>query len=373
MRKIILITATALIAIIICGCDDGGYDGSSAELDTYLSQYLGTYVPPTDPPVDPTNPADTAGPPVNPDANYTLTIIIHPDAVGTVVRNPSQNSYKSGTTVTVTASPKTGYEFIGWGGIDQTSNAATITMDGNLTLTAVLKPITPPAVIEPIVDTGMVLVKGGTFTMGCVPESENACADNESPAHSVTLDNYYIGKFEVTQRLYKSVMGKNPSVFNGDSLPVEFVSWNDAQTFIVLLNNRTGNKYRLPTEAEWEYAARGGANGATTKYSGGNNINDVAWYSANSAGTNKVGFKTPNALKIYDMSGNVWEWVSDWYWKYNSAPQTNPKGPKFGVTRVLRGGSFESTDTDCRVYKRNDTGGPDTKHRSIGFRLAKSI
>ena len=160
----------------------------------------------------------------------------------------------------------------------------------------------------------MVRVEAGTFTMGATPEMENPF-DNEKPIHQVTLTNdYYIGKYEVTQALWKAVMGKKPSRFKGDNLPVVSVSWNDCQKFISKLNRKTGKKFRLPTEAEWEYAARGGKKSRCYQYSGGNNISDVAWYYNNSGSkTYAVGSKQANELGIYDMSGNVNEWCQDWF------------------------------------------------------------
>jgi formylglycine-generating enzyme required for sulfatase activity len=203
----------------------------------------------------------------------------------------------------------------------------------------------------------MVFVEVGTFVMGC---TDDECWDDgkEEPAHQVTLTNdYYIGKYEVTQKQWKAVMGTNPSYFKGDNLPVENVSWDDIQRFIVKLNEMIGRNYRLPTEAEWEYAARGGNQNDEYKYSGSNNIDEVAWYGAYSGGnsseiTHPVGTKAPNKLGIYDMSGNVWEWCQDWYGDYTDAPQTNPQGPAEGLNRVLRSGSWVSTAECCRVSNR---------------------
>ncbi|GHV21981.1 hypothetical protein FACS189428_3290 [Clostridia bacterium] len=217
----------------------------------------------------------------------------------------------------------------------------------------------------------MIAVQGGTFTMGCTSEQGGDCYDSEKPAHSVTLSNYYMGKYEVTQGLWKAVMGNNPSSFKGDDLPVEQVSWLDAQDFIVQLNRLTGKKFRLPTEAEWEYAARGGKNAAETKYSGAYSLDNCGWYSNNSGSkTHPVGTKNPNELGIYDMSGNVWEWCSDWYGSYSSASQTNPQGPSTGSIRVLRGGCWGSRAQDCRSSDRSCSvpGG----RFSYGFRLAVS-
>jgi formylglycine-generating enzyme required for sulfatase activity len=220
----------------------------------------------------------------------------------------------------------------------------------------------------------MVSVQGGRFTMGCTGEQRSECDDDEKPAHSVTVGNFQIGKYEVTQRLWKEMMGadNNPSYFKGDDLPVENVSWNDVQKFIKALNQKTGKKYRLPTEAEWEYAARGGNKSKGNKYSGSNNLDEVAWYNDNSGGnTNDVGTKSPNELGIYDMSGNVWEWVSDWYGKYSEGAQTNPAGPSSGSDRVFRGGSCDSIAVLCRVSIR-DSYSPDRRYDDVGFRLVLS-
>ena len=215
----------------------------------------------------------------------------------------------------------------------------------------------------------MVAVKGGTFTMGCTSEQGGDC-DNDETSHRVTLSDYHIGKFAVTQRLWEAVMGSNPSYFNGDDLPVENVSWNDAQEFIRKLNRETGANFRLPTEAEWEFAARGGNNSKGCKYSGGDNINNVAWYDGNSGGkTHAVGRKTPNELGIYDMSGNVWEWCQDWYGSYGGGSQTAPSGPSSGSFRVLRGGSWINGARYCRVSSRNYYG-PGSRGNNHGFRLA---
>ena len=185
----------------------------------------------------------------------------------------------------------------------------------------------------------MVRVEAGTFTMGATAEM-NDPYDKEKPTHRVTLTNdYYIGKYEVTQALWQTVMGNNPSKFKGDNLPVEHVSWKDCQKFLSKLNRITGKMFRLPTEAEWEYAARGGNKSRGYQYSGSNNLSDVAWYDDNSGNkTHAVGTKQPNELGIYDMSGNVLEWCQDRYGKYNSSSQINPTGVNSGSNRVFRGG-----------------------------------
>ena len=215
----------------------------------------------------------------------------------------------------------------------------------------------------------MVWVDGGTFRMGATSEQGSEISD-EKPVHSVTLSGYYIGKTEVTQALWQAVMGSNPSYFEGDDLPVEQVSWDDCQEFIRKLNSLTGQNFRLPTEAEWEFACRGGNNSRGYKYSGSNYIDNVAWYDGNSGGkTHPVATKSPNELGIYDMSGNVWEWCADWYGDYSSGRQTNPKGPYDGSSRVGRGGSWIINARGCRSSNRNN-GNPTYRNDGLGLRLA---
>ena len=216
----------------------------------------------------------------------------------------------------------------------------------------------------------MVWVEGGTFRMGATSEQGSDAFGDEKPVHSVTLSSFYIGKTEVTQALWKAVMGSNPSDFRGDNLPVECVSWNDCQAFIRKLNALTGQNFRLPTEAEWEFACRGGNNSRGYKYSGSNYIDNVAWYLENSGDkTHLVATKSPNELGIYDMSGNVDEWCSDWRGGYTSGAQTNPKGPYDGSNRVCRGGSWLNNVRFCRSSNRyyND---PTFHFNFLGLRLA---
>ena len=218
----------------------------------------------------------------------------------------------------------------------------------------------------------MVRVEAGTFTMGATPEMENPLYE-EKPAHQVTLTNdYYIGKYEVTQALWKAVMGNNPSNFKGDNLPVEQVSWDDCQEFLSKLNSITGKTFRLPTEAEWEYAARGGNKSRGYQYSGSNNLSDVAWNINNSGSkTHAVGSKQANELGIYDMTGNVWEWCQDWYGKYSSSSKTNPTGANRGSKRVARGGSWIFNLLACRSSYRG-YGSPDNRLNYVGLRLVLS-
>ena len=217
----------------------------------------------------------------------------------------------------------------------------------------------------------MVKVAGGTFQMGATEEQGSDAYDSEKPVHSVTLSDYWIGETEVTQALWQAVMGSNPSEFTGDSQrPVENVSWNDCQTFIQTLNELTGMSFRLPTEAEWEFAARGGISTQGYKYSGSNTIGDVAWYTSNSGSKpHPVATKSPNELGLYDMSGNVREWCQDWYGSYSSSAQTDPVGPSSGSDRVERGGSWGSNARYCRVTSR-DYEAPSYRYYSLGLRLA---
>ena len=217
----------------------------------------------------------------------------------------------------------------------------------------------------------MVYVEGGTFTMGATSEQKKP-DDDEKPTHRVSLSSFYIGKYEVTQALWKAVMGSNPSRFEGDNLPVENVSWNDCQTFLRKLNAMTGKNFRLPTEAEWEFSARGGNLSRGYQYSGSKKIDDVAWYRNNSGSkTHNVGTKAPNELGIYDMSGNVWEWCQDRKGSYSSSAQTNPKGPSSGSLRVFRGGSWFEFTGSCRVALRSSNA-PGISYYFFGLRLALS-
>ncbi|MBO8433583.1 MAG: formylglycine-generating enzyme family protein [Bacteroidetes bacterium] len=220
----------------------------------------------------------------------------------------------------------------------------------------------------------MVYVEGGTFQMGATEEQGEDADGDENPVHRVTLSEYLIGKHEVTQALWEEVMGSNPSYDEqGGDYPVERASWNDCQEFIEKLNARTGMQFRLPTEAEWEYSARGGNRSKGYKYAGSDDLDEVGWYGDNSdEHTHPVGRKKPNELGLYDMSGNVWEWCQDWYGDYMEESQTNPTGPQSVGTRVLRGGSGWDIASGCRVsYRYYDD--PGYWYVKYGLRLVLSL
>lgn len=262
---------------------------------------------------------------------------------------------------------------------------------------------------------GMLYVPGGTFTMGRTNSgsSKDIETDDELPAHSVTLNSFYIGKYQVTQGEYQAVMGSNPgySFGVGENYPVYEVSWYDAIKYCNLRSMNEGlapaysvnsstdpedwvevpwdpnnyavldaaicnwdaNGYRLLTEAEWEYAARGGTNNPNYLYSGSDNLDAVAWHVNNSDGnTHPVGGKAANGLGIYDMSGNVFEWCWDWFDYYSSSPSNNPKGPESGSSRVMRGGSWHNGSSYCRVVYRLNCA-PDGKFSNGGFRVCRSV
>ncbi|MDR1043800.1 MAG: formylglycine-generating enzyme family protein [Candidatus Adiutrix sp.] len=217
------------------------------------------------------------------------------------------------------------------------------------------------------------LVPAGSFTMGADKDLENANY-NETPQHRVSISQpFYLGAYEVTQAQWTAVMGNNPSKFKGRSNPVEMVSWNDAQAFIQRLNAKEGhNRYRLPTEAEWEYAARAGTTSAYSFGDDEDSLGRYAWYWDNSdEKTHPVGQKQPNAWGLYDMHGNVDEWVQDWYGNYSSSSVTDPKGPSSGSDRVFRGGSWFCSAQGCRAALRFNFS-PDYRVDFIGFRLALS-
>ncbi len=216
----------------------------------------------------------------------------------------------------------------------------------------------------------MIQVKGGTFMMGALPDDEDA-KFWERPAHRVTLSSFYIGETCVTEELWTAVMGEIPyKAVLGSFLPMTGVSWNMCQEFLQKLYECTGKRFRLPTEAEWEFAARGGTQSSGFRYSGSNSILQVGWYRYNTDNTvQPIGTKAPNELGLFDMSGNVWEWCSDFYGKYTRETQTNPRGPRDGKRRVLRGGSAYNPEEDCRVTYRFSNP-PVNAYGHFGLRLA---
>lgn len=216
----------------------------------------------------------------------------------------------------------------------------------------------------------MIRVEGGTFMMGATPEQGIDAFDDERPVHQVTLSDYYIGETQVTQELWQAVMHKNPSRFMNDNSPVDSVSWNNCQQFVLRLNQLTGKNFRLPTEAEWEFAARGGVMSQNYIYSGGNCLDDVGWYLDNSFNkTHQVKQKKPNELGLYDMSGNIWEWCQDFYEEYDVGVQRDPMGLLQGSHHVYRGGCWCEVE-DCRVTSRR-AGAPDfASYGGLGLRLA---
>lgn len=226
----------------------------------------------------------------------------------------------------------------------------------------------PAVATDPTTGMEFVLVKGGCFMMG---ETADDAREDEKPAHRVCVDSFYLGKNVVTQGQWERVLEWNPSTFKecGPNCPVENVSWNDVQDFISRLNAKSARKFRLPTEAEWEYAARSG--GKRERFSGGNKPETLAWFDENSdKSTHPVGQKRPNGLGLYDMSGNVWEWVNDWYDAkyYGSSPKKNPPGPATGTSRDLRGGSWGDDDWFARTTTRSSKD-PRFGNSQTGFRL----
>ena len=228
----------------------------------------------------------------------------------------------------------------------------------------------------------MVYVKGGSFFMGCDDTKFTAKEyDNERPLHRVSVSNFYIQKYDITNGQWRKLMGIYPPAYNGvnyvnkdcDDCPVVMVNYEDVQEFIRRLNEKFPNKhYRLPTETEWEYAARGGKYAGNFMYAGSNKIKDVAWYGKPEGATHPIGQKKPNELSIYDMSGNVLEWCADCYgedYYKNTIDEINPKGPPAGDTKVLRGGSYFTDDITCRTVYRSHLD-PKTRRWDIGFRLA---
>ncbi len=217
----------------------------------------------------------------------------------------------------------------------------------------------------------MILVEGGKYMRGGEPSDDMDCYDDESPVHRVTLADFYIGKVEVTQKLWRAVMHYNPSHYRRNEHPVENISWEECQQFIARLNQLVGQIFFLPSEAQWEYAARGGKHSNGYKYSGSNTLDEIAWYENTIKDIGHhcpVGTKRPNELGLYDMSGNVWEWCQDWYGDYEKYPLTNPIKEK-GIYKVLRGGCSRGVARSCRVTNRSSKQ-PELKGFYYGFRLA---
>ncbi|MCR9098986.1 MAG: formylglycine-generating enzyme family protein [bacterium] len=234
----------------------------------------------------------------------------------------------------------------------------------------------PNAIQE--LERNMIRIPQGTFMMGCNEAQSFDCQRNEGPVHQVEISSFRLSCYEVTQAQWAAIMGTDLNFRGSPRHPVVEVSWEKVQEFIDKLNKMTGNRYRLPTEAEWEYAARGGgtldvsSNSSNHRFSGSNNINEVAWYIEDSeGGTHPVGTKSPNALGLYDMTGNVWEWCSDWYSNdfYTNSPKRDPQGPADGAYRVIRGGSWDLPADDCQVFNRSYNR-PNYRSDNLGFRLA---
>ena len=321
---------------------------------------------------------------------FTVTVMPNDASMGTVT---GTGIYAKGTIIQLVALPASGYKFVSWQD-NNTDNPRSITVNANETYIATFaKESGGGGGAEPTglyIYTGipcidalandMVKVQGGTFLMGAVSGDAEAY-DDERPQHSVTLSDFYICKYEVTQELWQAVMGSTPTYNGGwtdeygkgDQYPAYRISWNDCDTFIQRLNAKTGLNFRMPTEAEWEYAARGGNKSQGYTYAGSNTIGDVAWYTDNSnSKTHVVMQNTANELGLYDMTGNVWEWCSDWFSNtyYNeSAGASNPKGPSTGSYRVYRGGSWLSSARYCRVSFR-DYYFPGFRFNILGLRLA---
>ncbi|HPB32200.1 MAG TPA: formylglycine-generating enzyme family protein [Candidatus Sumerlaeota bacterium] len=218
----------------------------------------------------------------------------------------------------------------------------------------------------------MIWISGGTFQMGS-PSSESGRYDSEGPMHSVELDGFWMGKYEVTQEQYQAVMGINPSNFKRAANPVENVSWNDAMGFCRKLQTKTGHLFTLPTEAQWEYACRAGTQ---TRFHFGDSkltLADYAWIrrSFTRRRTHPAGEKKPNQFGLYDMNGNVVEWCADWYGDYTSGSAKNPPGPSSGAYRVCRGGSVYSRPENCRSSARSHLI-PENRGNTLGFRVARS-
>ena len=314
---------------------------------------------------------------------YNITITN--DGKGTASANRTTAS--ADAIISLNATPNAYYESVRW----KVVSPAGLTLSGVTDNPATFTMPAHDVVIQATFEIAMVFVAGGAFTMGA-PVTDTDAFGFERPTHLVSLDDFYIGKYEVTQAQWMAIMNHlpNPSRFSGNDFPIEQVTWDDIvgtsgasevihgttyyeDGFIYKLNQATGKKYRLPTESEWEYAARGGQNSLGYLYSGSNNLGDVAWYLGNGLSTtHPVGMKDANELGIFDMSGNVYEWCSDLYGDYDPSPKVNPKGAAISLYRVFRGGSWRNNPVNLRVTYRN-AGYPYNVGDNIGFRLACSL
>ncbi len=321
------------------------------------------------------------------DAIYTAIFVPNENMVTINVCSDNENwgttigsgTYTKGTSVQILAIPNGGCYFQTWNDGNR-DNPRTISATDNATYIATFAIVQiGVAPIDSLI-RNMVKVEGGTFLMGATSDDDLA-NDNEMPQHSVTLSDFYICKYEVTQELWQAVMGSVPkgdyawtsAYGKGQKYPAYYVSWADCDTFIQRLNAKTGLHFRLPTEAEWEYAAKGGNKSRQYTYAGSNTISNVAWGMDNSNGaTHNVMQKTPNELGLYDMSGNVYEWCSDWYsttYYSESGNTTNPQGAISGNAHVYRGGSRNAHASRCRVTYRT-MGTPTIRYNDLGFRVA---
>ena len=343
----------------------------------------------------------------NKEYKYLVSSTVVPANAGLVTINGKEDALyvTVGDTVEFLAIESSAYQFKNWsvtGEVVSTSRDYNAPVSADLNIVATFEERTTPIpnIIDPIeslTNDELVYVEGGSYTMGATDEQGWDANFDEKPTRKVNLSSFYMGKYEVTQQLWEYVMSysgyaadgtimsaystdawldkKPSSTFGvGDYFPTYYVSYDDiVNIFLPRLNKITGDDYRLPTEAEWEYAARGGCNSQAYKYSGSNTVGDVAWYSENSnSKSHQVGIKQPNELGIYDMSGNVWEWCSDWYADYTSSEETNPTGAESGSYRVFRGGYWGLSARDCRVSVRSSAN-PTNRNNSVGFRLVKTV
>lgn len=304
---------------------------------------------------------------------YTLTVLSAQPDWGIV---SGGGSYAAGTEVEIVATANDGFNFNHWSDDTNNHNAVrTLTLSSDTIIYANFSP-RPEIGIYTFTVNGVTFsvqkVHPGTFLMGPIEGDNDYFPDTELPVHQVTLTQaYFIGTTEVTQALYETVMGTNPSYFNGSNLPVERVSYYDALAFCDSLSELLGKTFTLPTEAQWEYAARGGGitGQSSYLYSGSNNIDEVAWYRDNSGGTtHPVGQKKMNGLGLYDMSGNVSEWVLDWSAPYTADAVTDPTGPEDGLYRELRYGNWDCIPRSCRISTRSNLS-PELKMNYLGFRV----